>query len=95
MTCQSSESTETIESSRRAADNTRAVESDESRVASAMRDLKNTGGSDPGTKALFTLQPQIWFLSYVDCGGLEPRTAAVSIGFKSGFYRCDLNAALL
>ncbi|XP_026182743.1 suppressor of cytokine signaling 2 [Mastacembelus armatus] len=43
MTCQSSESTETIESDRRADNNSRAVESDESRLASAMKDLKNTG----------------------------------------------------
>lgn len=39
MTCQSSESTETIEDRR--ADNTSAV--DESRVALAMKDLRNTG----------------------------------------------------
>ncbi|XP_029282057.1 suppressor of cytokine signaling 2 [Cottoperca gobio] len=43
MTCQSSESTETIESDRRADNNSRAVESDESHIASAMKDLKNTG----------------------------------------------------
>lgn len=42
MTCQSSESTETIED-RRADNNSRAVESDESRVALAMKDLRNTG----------------------------------------------------
>lgn len=43
MTCQSSESTDTIESDRRASDASRAVESDESRIATAMKDLKNTG----------------------------------------------------
>ncbi|XP_069543908.1 suppressor of cytokine signaling 2 [Brachyistius frenatus] len=43
MTCQSSESTETIEGDRRADDNSGAVESDESRIASAMKDLRNTG----------------------------------------------------
>ncbi|XP_068611172.1 suppressor of cytokine signaling 2 [Brachionichthys hirsutus] len=43
MTCQSSESTEAVESSRRADDTSRAVESDENRIASAMKDLKNTG----------------------------------------------------
>ncbi|XP_037616957.1 suppressor of cytokine signaling 2 [Sebastes umbrosus] len=43
MTCQSSESTESIESDRRADNNSRAVESDESRIALAMKDLKNTG----------------------------------------------------
>ena len=43
MTCQSSESTETIETSRRADNTSRAVESDESRIALAMKDLKNTG----------------------------------------------------
>lgn len=43
MTCQSSESTETIEGDRRANDTSRAVESDESRIALAMKDLKNTG----------------------------------------------------
>ncbi|KAL3976993.1 voltage-gated sodium channel type III beta [Sarotherodon galilaeus] len=42
MTCQSSESTETIERDRRA-DNTGAVESDKSRIATAMKELKNTG----------------------------------------------------
>ncbi|XP_065807437.1 suppressor of cytokine signaling 2 [Labrus bergylta] len=43
MTCQSSESTESIESERRADNNSRAVESDESRIALAMKDLRNTG----------------------------------------------------
>ncbi|XP_018542939.1 suppressor of cytokine signaling 2 [Lates calcarifer] len=43
MTCQSSESTETIEGDQRADNNSRAVESDESRIALAMKDLKNTG----------------------------------------------------
>lgn len=43
MTCQSSESTESIESDRRANNNSRTVESDESRIALAMKDLKNTG----------------------------------------------------
>ncbi|XP_058480414.1 suppressor of cytokine signaling 2 [Solea solea] len=43
MTCQSSESTDAIETNRRADDNSRAVESDESRIALAMKDLKNTG----------------------------------------------------
>ncbi|XP_060885908.1 suppressor of cytokine signaling 2 [Labrus mixtus] len=43
MTCQSSESTESIESDRRADNNARAVESDESRIALAMKDLRNTG----------------------------------------------------
>ncbi|XP_075967364.1 suppressor of cytokine signaling 2 [Anarhichas minor] len=42
MTCQSSESTDTIESDRRA-DNSSRSESDESRLASAMKDLRNTG----------------------------------------------------
>ncbi|XP_030576446.1 suppressor of cytokine signaling 2 [Archocentrus centrarchus] len=43
MTCQSSESTETIEGNRRADNNAGTVESDESRVASAMKELRNTG----------------------------------------------------
>lgn len=43
MTCQSSESTETIESDRRADNESRTVGSDESRIALAMKDLKNTG----------------------------------------------------
>ncbi|XP_078129878.1 suppressor of cytokine signaling 2 [Sander vitreus] len=45
MTCQSSESTETLESDRdrRANANATAVESDESTIAVAMKDLKNTG----------------------------------------------------
>lgn len=43
MTCQSSESTETIEGDRRADNNAGAVESDESRIASAMKELRNTG----------------------------------------------------
>lgn len=46
MTCQSSESTETIESDRRADNNTGAVESDESRIAAAMKELRNTGRKD-------------------------------------------------
>lgn len=43
MTCQSSESAESIEGERRSDNNTRAVESDESRIALAMKDLRNTG----------------------------------------------------
>lgn len=45
MTCQSSESTEAIESDRGAADPpaAAAAESDETRIALAMKDLKNTG----------------------------------------------------
>ncbi|XP_034434778.1 suppressor of cytokine signaling 2 [Hippoglossus hippoglossus] len=43
MTFQSSDSTETIESNRRVDNNLRAVESDESRIASAMKELRNTG----------------------------------------------------
>lgn len=43
MTCQSSEAPESIESDRRADNNSRAVESDESRIALAMKELKNTG----------------------------------------------------
>lgn len=51
MTCQSSESAETIESDRRANNNAGAAESDESRIALAMKDLRNTGGphTDPHT----------------------------------------------
>lgn len=43
MTCQSSETTHTTERDRRASDTSRAVESDESRISSAMKDLRNTG----------------------------------------------------
>lgn len=43
MTCQSSESSETIEGDRRADSSRRTVESDESRIASAMKDLRKTG----------------------------------------------------
>ncbi|KAK2859252.1 hypothetical protein Q5P01_003872 [Channa striata] len=43
MTCQSTEPTESIEGDRRADNTSRAVESDESRIALAMKDLKNTG----------------------------------------------------
>ncbi|XP_033845351.1 suppressor of cytokine signaling 2 [Periophthalmus magnuspinnatus] len=43
MTCQSFEAPERIESDRRADTNTRTVESDESGIALAMKELKNTG----------------------------------------------------
>ncbi|CAN9508343.1 unnamed protein product [Ophioblennius macclurei] len=43
MTCQSSESSETIEGERGADGSRRTVESDESRIASAMKDLRKTG----------------------------------------------------
>ncbi|XP_056132946.1 suppressor of cytokine signaling 2 [Lampris incognitus] len=43
MTCQSSESTENIENERQANSNSRVVETEESRIALAMKDLKNTG----------------------------------------------------
>lgn len=43
MTCQSSEAPESIESDRRADSNSRAVESDETLIALAMKELKNTG----------------------------------------------------
>ncbi|AWO98376.1 putative suppressor of cytokine signaling 2 [Scophthalmus maximus] len=59
MTCQSSDSTDAIESNRRADDNNRAVESDERRIAAAMKDLRNTGwywGSLTATEAKEILQ---------------------------------------
>ncbi|XP_053270701.1 suppressor of cytokine signaling 2 [Pleuronectes platessa] len=43
MNFQSSDSTETIQSNRRVDNNLRAVESDESHIASAMKELRNTG----------------------------------------------------
>ncbi|KAM6985346.1 suppressor of cytokine signaling 2 [Aplochiton taeniatus] len=43
MTCQSSESTGTIENERRTDTESQVVQSDESRIAQAMQDLKNTG----------------------------------------------------
>lgn len=43
MTCQSFEAPESTESDRRADSNSGAVESDESRIALAMKELKNTG----------------------------------------------------
>lgn len=43
MTCQSSESSESIEGERRADGDSRTVESDERRIAVAMKDLRNTG----------------------------------------------------
>lgn len=43
MTCQSSESTGTIENDRRTDAESQVVQSDESRIAQAMKDLKNTG----------------------------------------------------
>ncbi|XP_054480895.1 suppressor of cytokine signaling 2 [Anoplopoma fimbria] len=43
MTCQSSESTDTIESDRRADNTSRSVDSDESRVALAVKELRSTG----------------------------------------------------
>ncbi|XP_030628614.1 suppressor of cytokine signaling 2 [Chanos chanos] len=43
MTCQSSDSTETIGNERRSETETRVAESEQSRIATAMRDLKKTG----------------------------------------------------
>ncbi|XP_010898433.2 suppressor of cytokine signaling 2 isoform X1 [Esox lucius] len=43
MTCHSSESTETIENGRRTDTESVVVDSDENRIARAMKDLKNTG----------------------------------------------------
>ncbi|NP_001254607.1 suppressor of cytokine signaling 2 isoform X1 [Gasterosteus aculeatus] len=43
MTCQSSESTDTIDGDGRAHSTSTSVGSDESRIASAMKDLRNTG----------------------------------------------------
>ncbi|KAM3858798.1 suppressor of cytokine signaling 2 [Diretmus argenteus] len=43
MTCQSSESRETIENDRRSSNDSRVIESDESRIALAMKELKSTG----------------------------------------------------
>ncbi|XP_016091725.1 suppressor of cytokine signaling 2-like isoform X4 [Sinocyclocheilus grahami] len=44
MTCHSSDSTESIENERRSQTETQVAESDQSRIATAMRDLKNTAG---------------------------------------------------
>lgn len=58
MTCQSSESTETIENERRSdTTESRVVESDESRIALAMKDLKNTGREACDGMATF---PSFW-----------------------------------
>ncbi|KAM4569676.1 suppressor of cytokine signaling 2 [Odontesthes bonariensis] len=43
MTCQSAESSETLQDGRRAGGGGSAAESDERRIASAMKDLRNTG----------------------------------------------------
>nr|XP_046185780.1 suppressor of cytokine signaling 2-like isoform X1 [Oncorhynchus gorbuscha] len=43
MTCHSPESTETIENERRTDTESRVVDSDETRIGQAMKDLKNTG----------------------------------------------------
>lgn len=43
MTCHSSDSTESIENERRSQTETQVTESEQSRIATAMRDLKNTG----------------------------------------------------
>uniref|UniRef100_A0A4W5K3N4 Suppressor of cytokine signaling 2 n=1 Tax=Hucho hucho TaxID=62062 RepID=A0A4W5K3N4_9TELE len=43
MTCHSPESTETIENERRTDTESRVVDSDETRIAQTMKDLKNTG----------------------------------------------------
>ncbi|XP_026065494.1 suppressor of cytokine signaling 2-like isoform X2 [Carassius auratus] len=43
MTCHSSDSTESIENERRSQTETQVAESEQSRIATAMRDLKNTG----------------------------------------------------
>ncbi|XP_069376010.1 suppressor of cytokine signaling 2 [Paralichthys olivaceus] len=59
MTCQSSDSTETIESEGRVDNDSRAVESDESRIASAMKELRSTGwywGTLTATEAKEILQ---------------------------------------
>ncbi|KAA0721038.1 Suppressor of cytokine signaling 2 [Triplophysa tibetana] len=43
MTCHSSDSTESIENERRSQTETQVAESDQSRIATAMRELQNTG----------------------------------------------------
>ncbi|XP_059367222.1 suppressor of cytokine signaling 2-like isoform X2 [Carassius carassius] len=43
MTCHSSDSTESIENERRSQTETQVAESEQSRISTAMRDLKNTG----------------------------------------------------
>lgn len=43
MTCHSSDSTESIENERRSQSETQVAETEQSRIATAMRDLKNTG----------------------------------------------------
>ncbi|XP_035258061.1 suppressor of cytokine signaling 2 [Anguilla anguilla] len=43
MTCHSTDSTETIENDRRSENESRVADSDQNRVAAAMRDLKKTG----------------------------------------------------
>ncbi|XP_059367220.1 suppressor of cytokine signaling 2-like isoform X1 [Carassius carassius] len=44
MTCHSSDSTESIENERRSQTETQVAESEQSRISTAMRDLKNTAG---------------------------------------------------
>lgn len=56
MTCQSSESTDTIDGDGRAHSTSTSVGSDESRIASAMKDLRNTGTSDHSSSVTLILR---------------------------------------
>lgn len=53
MTCQSSETIQTTERDRGASDTSRAVDLDESSIASTMKDLRKAGGSH--TPSLFKI----------------------------------------
>lgn len=103
MTCQSSESTETIENERQSDNESGVVESDESRIASAMKDLRNTGwywGSMTANEAKEILQdaPEGTFLvrdsSQTDyLFTISAMTSAgptnLRIEFKDGKFKLD------
>lgn len=103
MTCQSSESTETIENERQSDNESGVVEPDESRIASAMKDLRNTGwywGSMTANEAKEILQdtPEGTFLvrdsSQTDyLFTISAMTSAgptnLRIEFKDGKFKLD------
>jgi len=60
MTCHSSDSTESIENESRSQTETQVTESEQSRIATAMRDLKNTG-KRLMLVSIFSLVPVLYY----------------------------------
>ncbi|KAL0962809.1 hypothetical protein UPYG_G00345760 [Umbra pygmaea] len=96
MTCHSSESTDTIENGRRTETESRVVDSDENRIARAMKDLKNTDDEWNIPEATLQVVPTDRQLARLaSCLGSDWESVLLDLGLSTGaLYRCRVDHPL-